>query len=58
MDIASGMACLHSLGILHSDLKAANVMLKAAQPSTHDPRGFTCRVWPLLKLLSHLSSFA
>lgn len=43
-DIALGMKYLHSLGLLHSDLKGANVLLKSAVPSPDDPRGLTCKV--------------
>ena len=44
VDIASGMAHLHSLGILHGDLKGANVMLKTSAASDHDQRGFRCKL--------------
>ena len=29
---------------MHSDLKGANVLLKAGRPSQDDPRGYTCKV--------------
>ncbi|KAK9842451.1 hypothetical protein WJX81_000763 [Elliptochloris bilobata] len=44
LDIAAGMDYLHSLGILHSDLKAANVLLMTVTPSAFDPRGCVCKV--------------
>jgi len=40
-DITSAMAYLHSLDIIHGDLKAQNVLL---QTSEQDKRGFTCKV--------------
>ena len=43
-DIAQGMKYLHSLGLLHSDLKGAHVLLKSAVPSPLDPRGMVCKV--------------
>lgn len=43
-DVASGMKYLHSLGLLHSDLKGANVLLKSAVPNPYDPRGLICKV--------------
>ena len=48
MDIAAGMSYLHSIGLLHSDLKGGNVLLKSCAPSKSDPRGFVCKVWAWL----------
>ena len=36
-DIAAGMNYLHSIGIMHSDLKAANVLLKSSAVTQDDP---------------------
>ena len=44
LDVAAGMNYLHSIGIMHSDLKAANVLLKSAAVTQDDPRGFICKV--------------
>lgn len=44
MDIASGMDYLHSLGVLHGDVKGANVLLKTTAPTPYDARGFVCKV--------------
>eukprot|EP00193_Tetraselmis_chui_P008449 CAMPEP_0177768712 /NCGR_PEP_ID=MMETSP0491_2-20121128/9877_1 /TAXON_ID=63592 /ORGANISM="Tetraselmis chuii, Strain PLY429" /LENGTH=431 /DNA_ID=CAMNT_0019285557 /DNA_START=335 /DNA_END=1630 /DNA_ORIENTATION=- len=41
LDIAGGMAYMHSLDLLHCDLNGRNVMLKR---SDSDPRGFTAVV--------------
>eukprot|EP00775_Hariotina_reticulata_P004708 gene4708-4959_t len=41
LDIASGLDFLHSIGVVHGDLKTANVLLKG---STRDVRGFACKI--------------
>ncbi len=40
LDVATGMAYLHGLGIVHGDLKAANALLKS---TVTDTRGFVCK---------------
>ncbi|KAK9838332.1 hypothetical protein WJX81_005126 [Elliptochloris bilobata] len=49
IDIAAGMDYLHSLGVIHGDLKGANCLLKS---TACDPRGFTVKLCDLG--LSHL----
>ena len=41
LDVAKAMCHLHATNVLHSDLKARNVMLKR----TGDSRGFIAKVW-------------
>jgi hypothetical protein len=45
------MDYLHSLGVLHGDVKGANVLLKTAAPTPYDGRGFVCKVrWGVLRV--------
>ena len=41
-EIASGMAYLHNMDILHGDLTAGNILLSSADAT--DARGFTAKV--------------
>jgi serine/threonine protein kinase len=41
LEVAGGMAYLHRMGVVHCDMKPANVLLKS---SNVDPRGFTAKV--------------
>ena len=54
LDIASGMAYLHSQGILHGDLSASNILLSS---SADDARGYTIKIadYGLTGLLSGIA---
>lgn len=49
------MDYLHSLGVLHGDVKGANVLLKTTAPTAYDARGFVCKVSP--SCLNHHACF-
>jgi serine/threonine protein kinase len=40
MDTASGLDYLHSIGVVHGDLKTANVLLKGGK----DQKGISCKI--------------
>ena len=44
INITAGMSYLHSIGLLRSDLKGGNVLLKSCAPTKADPRGSACKV--------------
>ncbi|BDA51599.1 probable Ephrin type-A receptor 5 at C-terminar half [Coccomyxa sp. Obi] len=44
MDVAAGMRYLHSVDVVHADLKPANVLLKSVRRTPGDPRGFACKI--------------
>jgi serine/threonine protein kinase len=41
LDTASGLDYLHSIGVVHGDLKTANVLLKG---SARDNKGMACKI--------------
>ena len=52
-EIASALAYLHSLNILHGDLSGGNILLTS---SNKDPRKFTCKVRTGNKLSASFSA--
>jgi serine/threonine protein kinase len=41
LDVAAGLDYLHSIGVVHGDLKAANVLMKS---NASDTRGYVCKI--------------
>lgn len=44
LDIANGMKYMHSLRILHIDLKAENVLLQKAPATSNKPFGMVAKI--------------
>lgn len=44
LELATALAYLHRLDIMHGDLTGGNVMLHSAPLTPEDPRGFTVKV--------------
>lgn len=43
-EFCTAVAYLHSMDVVHGDLKSSNVLLKAAATTPLDGRGFTAKV--------------
>jgi serine/threonine protein kinase len=50
-DVARAMIHVHSLNILHNDIKARNVLLKS---NDRDPRGVTCKLGDFVSPLNQV----
>jgi tRNA A-37 threonylcarbamoyl transferase component Bud32 len=43
-ELAAAVAYLHSMDVVHGDLKGTNVLLKGSAVTRHDARGFVAKV--------------
>lgn len=53
-EFCTAVAYLHSMDVVHGDLKSSNVLLKAAGVTPWDSRGFVAKVCRFGDLLLHL----